>query len=168
MTNRRPRARRLAAIIVAVLVAVYLVRSRSTIPASSGGGTVEVPRPDGSAPTAVLPPVAVPTGEISAAFRARRSDVVVEGGGRVVRVLADDREGSRHERFLIRVDGGLSVLVAHNIDLAPRVPVAPGDSVELRGEYAWNAKGGVVHWTHRDPDGRHEPGWIRHAGRLYQ
>lgn len=86
----------------------------------------------------------------------------------MTRVLADDRDGSRHQRFLVSVADQVSVLVAHNVDLAPRVPLAPGDSVELRGEYEWNNRGGVMHWTHRDPDGRHEAGWIRHDGRLYQ
>ena len=62
----------------------------------------------------------------------------------------------------------MTVLVAHNLDLAPRVPLTVGDSVELRGEYEWNDRGGVLHWTHRDPGGRHDAGWIRHAGRLYQ
>jgi hypothetical protein len=42
-----------------------------------------------------------------------------------------------------------------------------GDEVEFRGEYVWNAKGGVVHWTHRDPRGAHVGGWLRHAGRTY-
>lgn len=83
-------------------------------------------------------------------------------------MLADDRDGSRHQRFLVSVADQVSVLVAHNVELAPRVPLAPGDSVELRGEYEWNNRGGVMHWTHRDPDGRHEAGWIRHDGRLYQ
>ena len=97
----------------------------------------------------------------------RRSNVEVEAAGRVVRLLPDDREGTRHERFIVRI-GEVSVLVAHNLDLAPRVPVAQGDSVDLRGEYEWSAKGGVIHWTHRDPDGRHEAGWIRHHGQLYR
>lgn len=79
----------------------------------------------------------------------------------MVRLLPDDRQGSPHQRFLLRVDSGTTVLVAHNLALAPRVPLMPGDSVELRGEYEWNAKGGVIHWTHPDPDGRHEDGWIR-------
>jgi hypothetical protein len=99
-------------------------------------------------------------------FRAQRSGVEIEAAGRVVRLLTDDRDGARHERFLVRIEG-VSVLVAHNLDLAPRVPLAAGDSVQLRGEYEWNAKGGVIHWTHRDPDGRHDAGWIRHEGRLY-
>jgi hypothetical protein len=40
--------------------------------------------------------------------------------------------------------------------------------VEFFGEYEWNAKGGVVHWTHHDPQGLHENGWLKHQGRLYQ
>jgi hypothetical protein len=32
----------------------------------------------------------------------------------------------------------------------------------------WNEKGGVVHWTHRDPGGRHMAGWLAHNGKTYQ
>jgi hypothetical protein len=92
--------------------------------------------------------------------------VEVDGTGVVARLLPDDRDGSRHQRFLVRTAGGPTVLIAHNIDLAPRVDVREGDAVSFRGEYAWNDKGGVVHWTHRDPQGRHERGWIEHNGRV--
>jgi len=108
------------------------------------------------------------TAPVTEAFRSHRSKVEVETGGRVLRVLPDDRQGSPHERFIVRVEGGPTVLVAHNLDLASRVPVAPGDSVELHGEYEWNPQGGVIHWTHRDPEGRHAAGWIRLQGQLYQ
>jgi len=61
------------------------------------------------------------------------------------------------------------VLVSHNIDLAPRIDgLRTGDRVDVRGEYEWNARGGVIHWTHHDPQGRHPGGWLRHRGRLYQ
>ena len=82
-------------------------------------------------------------------------------------MLPDDREGARHERFVVRIQG-ISGLATHNLDRAPRVPVSEGDSVDLRGEYEWNPKGGVIHWTRRDPDDHHRAGWIRHQGRLYQ
>jgi hypothetical protein len=58
--------------------------------------------------------------------------------------------------------------VSHNIDLVPRVPLALDDSVEFRGRYEWNEQGGVIHWTHHDPQGDRPGGWIRHAGRLYR
>lgn len=106
---------------------------------------------------------------IAAAYRDGRSDVQVRGIGVVKKVLRDDLKGSRHQRFLLRLDNGQTLLVAHNIDLAPRIPgLQKGDSVEFYGEYEWNNKGGVVHWTHHDPGGRHADGWLRHRGRTYQ
>ena len=146
-----------------VLAALYLARSRPVSQPSSPA----TPEPSAPRATPAPPPSASGVDAVGDAFRARRSNLEVEAGGRVTRVLPDDREGARHERFIVRL-GTVSVLVAHNLDLAPRVPLAAGDSVELRGEYEWTAKGGVIHWTHRDPDGRHQPGWIRHRGRLYQ
>jgi Protein of unknown function (DUF3465) len=106
---------------------------------------------------------------ISQAFAERRSNIQVEGEGRVAKILKDDNDGSRHQRFIVRLDSGQTVLIAHNIDLAPRVDgLREGDAVSFYGEYEWNDKGGVIHWTHADPQGRHPAGWIRHDGRTYQ
>ena len=93
----------------------------------------------------------------------------VHGSGIVAKVLKDDEEGSRHQRFILHMDSGQSVLFAHNIDLASRVPdLYAGERVEFEGEYEWNEKGGVVHWTHRDPSGRHPAGWLKVAGAVYR
>ena len=107
-------------------------------------------------------------GGVEALYEAAKSDVVLTTTGRVIKVLADDNEGSRHQKFLVEVPGDVTVLVAHNIDLAPRVPLAEGDAVTIRGEYEWSAKGGTLHWTHHDPAGRHEGGWIEHDGERYE
>ena len=88
--------------------------------------------------------------------------------GTVKRTLADDNEGSRHQRFILTVPGGKTLLVAHNIDLADRVPLKTGDQLSLRGRYETNDHGGVMHWTHHDPDGRAPGGWIEFKGKRYQ
>ena len=98
-----------------------------------------------------------------------RSGEQVRGSGMVTRILADDNEGSRHQRFILRLGGGRTLLIAHNIDLAPRISsLREGDTVSFYGEYEPNAQGGVIHWTHRDPQGRHTAGWLEHGGRRYQ
>jgi hypothetical protein len=97
------------------------------------------------------------------------SNTQVQGTGVVSRILPDDNDGSRHQRFILRLQSGQTLLVAHNIDLAPRIDdLKEGDTVEYSGEYAWNSKGGVVHWTHRDPSGQHVAGWLKHDGRVFQ
>ena len=105
---------------------------------------------------------------IGRAFKNRTSNVQVEGAGVVTRILADDLSGSRHQRFIVRLKSGQTVLIAHNIDIAPRVELQEDDSVSFYGEYVWNEKGGTVHWTHHDPAGKHVAGWIKHNGRTYQ
>ncbi|MCC7495749.1 MAG: DUF3465 domain-containing protein [Fimbriimonadaceae bacterium] len=103
---------------------------------------------------------------LAAAFAQRRSNLKVTGRGVVTRLLADDRDGDRHQRFILRLTTGQTLLVAHNIDLAPRLEgLRVGDVVEFCGEYEWNAQGGVIHWTHHDPAGRHAAGWLRSGGR---
>ncbi|MEI6450523.1 MAG: DUF3465 domain-containing protein [Actinomycetes bacterium] len=106
---------------------------------------------------------------LGAAFRDRVRDLQVQGNGTVVKLLADDTDGDRHQRFLIRLGSGQTLLVAHNIDVAPRVEgLAVRDAIAFSGVYEWNAEGGAIHWTHRDPDGPHAAGWLRHDGKTYQ
>ena len=106
---------------------------------------------------------------LAAAFRDRVNDLPVQGRGTVVRLLGDDTDGDRHQRFVVRLESGQTLLVAHNIDVAPRVQgLGVGDSVSFSGVYEWSAEGGTIHWTHRDPGGGHSPGWLRHDGRLYE
>lgn len=100
---------------------------------------------------------------------AEASGTQVQGSGVVARILPDDDEGSRHQRFILRLPSGQTVLVAHNIDLAPRIDgLREGDTVVFNGQFEWNPKGGVVHWTHHDPSGRHVAGWLKHRGQVAQ
>lgn len=133
-----------------------------------GPGTPDRPE------TASPPRVPFVTGDSSNAILEnaianRISNLQVAGQGTVVKVLPDDTHGSRHQRFIVRLNSGRTILMVHNIDLAKRIDsLRVGDTVDFYGEYEWNPKGGVIHWTHHDPQGRHPAGWLRHDGQTYQ
>lgn len=115
-------------------------------------------------------PIPASRSALADALADHRSNVWVEGAGTVTRLLRDDTKRPRHQRFVVQVEhADFTVMIAHNIDLAPRVPFKKGDRVEFRGEYVWNAQGGVVHWTHRDPKGgKDSGGWIRWRDFVYR
>jgi len=181
---------------ILVVVAVFIAQQKGWLPNTGDeGGTTDTPatqndrRPDrpaqpgtqappdtqenpgdlnhntGRTGTAVLPGG---DGGIGDHFRAQRSDQIVTASGTVKALLPDDNDGSRHQKLIVTLGTGQTVLIAHNIDLAERVPCDAGDTLRFRGEYEWSAQGGVVHWTHHDPAGRHQPGWIEHDGVRYQ
>lgn len=131
------------------------------------------PGGDSAGPLDATPPVrsspAASDVTLARAFEERSRGVQVRGSGTVTRILPDDNDGSRHQRFIVRLASGQTLMVAHNIDLAPRVAgLRQGDTVSFYGEYEWNAEGGVIHWTHDDPRGTHVAGWVEHNGRRYQ
>ena len=106
---------------------------------------------------------------IAHAFENKLSNIQVEGIGKVKAILKDDNEGSRHQKFILQLENGQTLLVAHNIDLAPRInQLKKGDTVQFYGEYEYSAKGGVMHWTHHDPRKKHADGWLKHEGKTYQ
>jgi len=156
-----------------VLASVYAWRAHNAAP----GGQPESTEPTAAQTSTAAAPASSNdsasgielVSEADSAFREHRSNVVLTVQGTVAKVLADDRDGSPHQRFIVRLPSGLTVLVAHNIDLAPRVEgLAAGEPIELHGEYEWNEKGGVIHWTHHDPQGTHEGGWIDYDGRRHE
>jgi hypothetical protein len=146
MRSRARRQRLIVTVVGLVLAAAYSWTQRGMTPSETTSG--------GSAGT--------PSGT-------QRSGTQMSGIGVVRRVLPDDNDGSRHQRFILELAEGQTVLVAHNIDLAPRLTsLDPGDTVAFYGEYESNAQGGVIHWTHHDPARRHVDGWLKHEGRTVQ
>ncbi len=138
-------------LVLAIIAAAYLGFSQS-----------RGPSPFVSATEAEADPLA-------SAFKEHKSGVQVAGEGVVTKILPDDNDGSRHQRFILSLPSGQTLLFAHNIDLAPRVEsLKSGDAVEFNGVYEWNTKGGVVHWTHHDPSGKHPAGWLKHGGQTFQ
>lgn len=89
--------------------------------------------------------------------------------GIVTNILPDDTKGSKHQKFIVKISHNKSVLVIHNINISTKIfDLKKGDKIEFSGEYQWNEHGGMVHWTHKDPNGVHLNGWIKHKGKLYQ
>ena len=107
------------------------------------------------------------------AWRAGRSHLEVTASGAVARILGE-REGpsGKHLGFLLHLSGsagrGLTVRVEDNLDLTGRVPLREGEAATVRGEYIYDSRGGLIHYTHRDPRGRHEAGYVQADGRIYQ
>lgn len=136
------------------------------------------PQPVISEPASLVTPVVfwqrkasvIGAQQVLNAHHNRLSNVIVENvEGVVSSILSDDIEESRHQRFIMRLASGHTVLVVHNIDLAPRINgLRVGDRVTVKGEYEWNNRGGLIHWTHRDPHRAHEDGWIDHANIRYE
>lgn len=134
-----------------VVIVVVLLNSRGGTPSAPGAP---------SASTGVQ--------AILDAYRSRHSGVQVHASGTVTKILPDDADGDRHQRLIVALAGGHTVLIAHNIDLAPRIPAREGDEIEFQGDYEWSDEGGVIHWTHHDPARRREGGWIKHMGHTYE
>ncbi|MEO8161413.1 MAG: DUF3465 domain-containing protein [Arenimonas sp.] len=150
-------------LVIAIAVAVYAGRHSSPDLEPTAAGP-SLATTAASAPSRAEEPA--DDGSLARAIAAHAEDVAVTGHGMVLKLLADDREGSPHQRIVLRVPGGTTVLIAHNLELAaPVEPLAVGDELEFSGEYVWNEKGGVVHWTHPDPRGHHRAGWIHRLGR---
>jgi hypothetical protein len=144
------------AVLLAALGGGWYLRDRGAEPGSETAGA-----------QAANAPVEVDVAQ--QAFQSRARGRIITVIGTVERLLADDRDGSPHQRFIIRTPGGLSLLIAHNLDLAPRLEgLRPGELLTVLGEYEWNEQGGVMHWTHDDPQGQHTPGYIEWRGRRYQ
>lgn len=81
---------------------------------------------------------------IAGAFSNHENNIEVSGQGRVIRILPDDNIGSRHQRFILKLSSGQTLLIAHNIDLSLRISsLREGDLVQFHGEYEWNDEGGV-------------------------
>jgi len=118
---------------------------------------------------AACAPVDTESGTVERLFAERRSNVEVTVDGAVTRLLTDDAGPSgTHQRFIIQVAAATqTLLVDNNVDIGKRAPVAVGDTVRIRGEYVWNSEGGLVHFTHHDPQRTHEDGFIELRGVRY-
>ncbi|MCA9251101.1 MAG: DUF3465 domain-containing protein [Phycisphaerae bacterium] len=165
MPRRRKRTPLQAALVIVVALIAYAGKQwggfgDSPAATSNPTSSVSTANPSDSTDT--------PKARIESIIRDGLSGEIIQASATVTKTLPDDNDGSRHQRFIVRLDSGRTLLIAHNIDLAKRVPASEGDAIRFRGQYETNERDGVIHWTHRDPANRHPGGWIRHDGREYK
>jgi len=167
--SRHPKAIRVLVVVVLVCLAAGFGLSQISVggpvanPPSTVTSTSTVPNSSSAGNSAST------DAQLARLFQEQASDVEVNGSGTVSRILSDDNDGSRHQRFILELDSGQTLLVAHNIDIAPRLNgLQVGDKVSFSGEYVYSDQGGTIHWTHHDPQGQHVAGWLEWNGKRYQ
>lgn len=98
----------------------------------------------------------------------RRQLNFVEGGDLVVtKVLPDDTQGSEHQKWVVRLSSGKTLLAVYNLDMCERVPLQEGDHIAMGGQFIWTNQGGLLHWLHRDPRGHRPDGYVFLNGKYY-
>ena len=105
---------------------------------------------------------------VEQAFNGQESEVMVEVGGRIVRVLETHANRERYQEFVVRLPNGMSLLVIHDSRYADRVPLSINDEVTVRGDYMWSENGGTLRYTYRDSSPARRHGWVDHQGKRYQ
>jgi Protein of unknown function (DUF3465) len=156
-------------VLLAIFFALSFTACKAPTSNAAGAPTLEIKAESAPVSTPTIASSSMDAGAIIEAYGARRNLPQVQGSGVVTKVLKDDTKGLKHQKFLLKVSDNITILIAHNIDLAPRVAdIAEGDTVAYKGEYIYTPKGGTVHWTHKDPRGHHAGGWLQHNGQKYE
>jgi len=98
------------------------------------------------------------------AYLNQYSDLFLMVEGEVAKILLDDTDGTPHQRFIIITSTGQTLLISHNLKLAPRIPLQPELKLRIYGEYRWNPKGGLIHKTHGSRKKGDPHGWVEIIG----
>lgn len=106
--------------------------------------------------------------DIVRAINDQRQVNFVEGGGLVVvKILPDDTNGLKHQKWVVRLSNGMAMQAVYNSDMCPRVPVKIGDVIAMGGQFIWTKGGALIHWLHHDPKGRRPDGFVLLNGTYY-
>lgn len=97
----------------------------------------------------------------------RRVDFVEGGGLTVTKLLPDDNNGLKHQKWMVRLSNGFTMQAVYNSDLCPRVPLKVGDVIAMGGQFIWTKGGALLHWLHHDPKGRRPDGFVFVNGKFY-
>ncbi len=99
------------------------------------------------------------------AFFEGRTGVWVSGHGTVMRPLGSDQTS---QRFLVRVNEDLTLVIRHRIGRAGQVPADRDDVIAFQGRYEFHGGGGEIILTHADPAQPGGGGWIEFNGQRYE
>lgn len=110
------------------------------------------------------PPVDNVTQAVAACDRGAQHDEIRESGT-VARILGtrESRSGL-HEGFIVLLRGR-TYRVEDNADVTGVIPLRRGEGITLQGQFECDDY--VIHWTHRDPSGRHLTGYVEVDGKYY-
>jgi hypothetical protein len=107
-------------------------------------------------------------GQIDQAQRSHKSLNFVEVKNvTVTKLLPDDNSGLRHQKWIVALANGSSIMGVYNIDMGERIPLKVGDVINMGGQYIWENGGGLLHWLHADPQGRRPDGYVEVNGVRY-
>ncbi len=101
------------------------------------------------------------------AWGKRTSNILVEVEGRVALLMPVLEVKGRQQQFMVVLENGHRLVISHDLELSRSVPVEVNNKIRVKGEYDWTYGGGHIHWTHSDPTGDREGGWIEHLGIRY-
>lgn len=110
----------------------------------------------------------LPNEKLVRAIDNKRAVHFVEGRDmKVITVLPDDTHGAQHQKFLVELKDGYTLLLVYNLDMCERVPVQVGDRVGAGGMFIWTDRGGLLHWLHHDPRKNRPDGYVELNGKQY-
>jgi len=109
--------------------------------------------------------------QICSLYASGRSGVEVIGQGTVLAVIGTHAGPSgEHEGFLVKLERQCDLLlrIEANVGITGSIPLHEGETVTVKGQFEDDPTGGMIHWTHHDPAGRHVAGYVIAGGKIYQ
>ena len=79
-------------------------------------------------------------------------------------ILPPGNASNPHEKIIVLI-GKVKIMIVHNLNLAPNVSIAQGETITFCGTYQPDY--GILNWTHFDPQGQHDNGFLYFNGLTY-
>lgn len=101
-------------------------------------------------------------------FEQGRTGIWVSVEAPVTGILGDETIGGNlHQRFSVAPNQEITVQIRHSVVDSQRIPLRVGETVRAQGYYQWDARGGFISRTFRDPAQPGGGGWVEFDGQRY-